>query len=268
MTVSGRGALATSRTRTALLALSLLGTLLFGSAFALSFLNPLLIERAAREVVRIEVERRVGQKIDELSDARVVALADRALRKTETDLERTKQAIRNEVPTKVANAVADMLKVDCECRRRLVENARRYESERLSSLTQVRERLSGLIESAYASVRNDLLREFRIFTLSNAVLFVLLGLVTLVRSGAALQLLAPATALVGAMVVAASLYLFGQNWLHTIVFGAYVGWAYAAYLAATALLLGDVLLNRARTTTLLLNALLSAAGSAAVLLPC
>jgi len=75
------------------LLLSLLGFLLFGGSFALSFLDPLRIERAAREVVRIEVERRVGEKIDRLSNARVAGLAQRALQQTEVDIERTQQAI-------------------------------------------------------------------------------------------------------------------------------------------------------------------------------
>ena len=43
-----------------LLLIGLSGTLLFGTAFVLSWLNPLLIEQAAREIVRIEIERRVG----------------------------------------------------------------------------------------------------------------------------------------------------------------------------------------------------------------
>jgi hypothetical protein len=56
--------------RRAILAISLLGLLIFGASFVLSFLNPLLVERAAREVVRIEVERKIGEKVDALSNTR------------------------------------------------------------------------------------------------------------------------------------------------------------------------------------------------------
>jgi len=254
--------------RRILVVVSLLGVLLFGGAFALSFLDPLLIEHAAREVVRIEVERRVGEKIDSLSNSRVAGLAQRALQNTEADIARTQRAIRDDVPRKVADVVANMLNADCECRKRLREYAQRAESDRLSSLTQVRERLVGLIESAYASVASSLVREFRIFTASNAVAFALLGFITLIRSGATLQLVLTAVVLIGAVMVTGSLYLFNQNWLHTIVFSQYVGLAYALYLVGVALLLADVALNRARVTTRLVNLALQAVGSAITAVPC
>lgn len=254
--------------RSALLALSLLGVLLFGGAFAVSLADPLLVERAAREVVRIQVEREVGEKIDSLSNSRATSFAQRALQSTDADIARTQRAIRDEVPRRVAAVVAAMLDADCECRKRLAEHAQKAVGERLSSLTHVRERLAGLIESAYASVARSLIREFRIFTASNAAAFALLGIVTLIRGRAALQLLLPALALVGSVVVTGSLYLFNQNWLHTIVFSDYVGLAYTLYLASVALLLSDVLLNRARVTTRLVNAAFQVVGSAATAVPC
>jgi hypothetical protein len=251
-----------------ILFVSALGAALFGGALLLSFVEPLLIERAAREIVRIEVERRVGEKIDDLSDKRIAGLAQRALQKTDVDIQRTQESIRADLPAKVARVVADMLKVDCECRKRMVEDARRGEFERLTSLGQVREKLVGLIESTYASVAANLMREFRIFTGANAVAFALLGIVTFFRRAAALQLALPAIVLVGAVCVTGSFYLFNQNWLHTIVFGEYVGFAYVAYLGAVSSLLADVVFNRARVTTQILNAAFEAVGSAGTVVPC
>jgi hypothetical protein len=254
--------------RNFLLALSLLGTLAFGGGFALSFVNPLLVERAGEQLLRIEIERRVGARIDGLAGSWLTGVGQSLLRRTDADIERTRQAIRDDVPRKVAEVVANMLDADCECRRRLVELARRSEDGRLGSLVQVRERLGGLVESAYASVARDLMREFRIFTASNALAFALLGLVTLVRRGAALQLALPAVVLVGAVAITGGLYLFQQDWLHTIVFGEYVGLAYAGYLAGVALLLADVVFNRARATTRMANLVLEAVGSAVIAVPC
>lgn len=254
--------------RTLLLIVSLSGALVSGGAFALSFLDPLLIERAAREVVRIEVERRVGEKIDALSNSRIAGLAKRALQNTEVDIARAQRQIREDVPRRVADVVADMLNADCECRKRLVEYAQKSESEHLTSLSQVRERLVGLAESAYASVTRNLMREFRIFSGSNAVAFALLGIITLVRRTATLQLILPAVVLIGAVLIASGLYLFNQNWLHTIVFSQYVGLGYMIYLSSAALLLADVLLNRARVTTQIVNAAFQLVGSAATAVPC
>lgn len=250
--------------RRVLIGLSLLGLLFFGGAFAISWLDAPLVERGARELLRIEVERRVGERIDALSNTRIAGLAKRALGDADADVALTARAIRDQVPRKVAEVVSNMLDADCECRQRLRDDLQGWEERRLSSRVQVRDKLVGLIESSYASVARSLLREFRIFTATNALAFALLGLVTVLRGRAALQLLLPALVLVTATGITGGLYLLGQNWLHTIVFGQYVGMAYVAYLAGVALLLGDVAFNRARATTLALAAL----GSAMITVPC
>jgi hypothetical protein len=254
--------------RSLLLMLGLLGTLLFGAAFTLSYANPLLIERAARELVRMEVERRTGEQMDALLDSRIATMAKRQLQRIDADIDRSRQALRNEVPRKVAQVIADMLDADCACRKRLADNAMGAESERLSALTTTRDRLRTLIESTYASVARKLMREFRIFTGSNAAAFALLVLVTLTRRRAGLQLALPAIALIGAVAATSGLYLFKQNWLHTIIFDDYTGFAHMAYLAIVAALLADILLNRGRVTTRIVNAFLRAFGSAASAVPC
>jgi hypothetical protein len=241
---------------------------LFGSAFALSYTHPLLIEQAAREVVRIEVEKRVGERIDSLSDSRIGDFAQRALARVDADIARAQQALRDEVPRRVAEVVASMLEPDCVCRQRLVERMQQAENERLASLTQVRERLTGLIESAYGSVTRSLMREFRIFTATNAAAFALLALVTLVRRRAGVQLVLPAAVLVGAVLLTGSVYLFNQDWMHTILFGQYVGLGYSAWLAGVALLLADIAFNRARVTTEIVNAAFNVVGAAASAVPC
>ncbi len=254
--------------RTIVLAIGILGAALFGSAFVLSLLNPILVERAAREVARIEVERRVNEKVETLSNSRVTDLARKALQKADVDIERAREAIRSELPRKVGNVIADMLDADCECRQRLLAYMERAEEERLSSLTQVREQLITLIESSYASVSQSLMREFRIFAASNMAAFALLAVIAAVRRKATLQLLLPAVVLVGSVAITGGIYLFSQNWLHTIVFAQYVGLAYAVYLLCVAMLLADVVFNRARATTQMVNLLLNAVGAAATAAPC
>ncbi len=235
--------------RKALLAISLLGLLIFGSGFVVSFLNPILIEGAAREIVRIEVESEVGRKIEKISDSRIVGIAQRALAKVDVDIQNTKKSLREEVPRKVAATVAAMLDADCECRRRRAEREKRSEEARLSSLMQLREHLQDIIESAYVSVASSLMRELRIFSSSNATAFALLGIVTFTRKKSAIQLFLPAVVLLGAVIITGGLYLFNQNWLHTIIFGQYVGLAYCMYLPGVALLLTDVAFNQAKVST-------------------
>lgn len=254
--------------RQALLLLGLVGATLFGSAFVISFLNPLLVERAAREIVRIEVERRVGEKIDVLSNSKVGALAQRALGKSDAEIAGARRDLAEGLPRRTAAVIANMLNADCECRKRLAQNAEGAFRDRIASLEQARAELNGMIESAYVSVTTNLMREFRIFSGSNAVAFALLALVTWFRRAAALQLVLPAVVLLGAAAVTGALYLFQQNWLHTIVFGQYWGMTYVVYLGAVAAFLSDVVFNRARVTTRLLNALFQIIGSTVHVVPC
>ncbi len=258
----------TSSVRGAIVALSLAGTALFGAAFVLSFLDPLLIERSARELVRLEVEKRVGEKVDELTDSTVMKMALKAIGKSAAEIETTKRQISGAVPQKVADIIANMLNVDCECRKRLKSLAEKHYNEKLSSLSQVQERLTHLIESAYAKVSAQLLREFRIFTGANAMVFALLAMVSFRRRAAAVQLILPAVVLLGAASASGYLYLFGQDWLHTILFSQYVGLAYFGYLSVAIALLADVVFNRARVCTRAINAALDTAGSGIVILPC
>lgn len=117
-------------------------------------------------------------------------------------------------------------------------------------------------------VAGALLREVRIFTAANALVFLLLFATTYARRRAGLQLLLPAVVLAGAAVLVAGLYLFGQDWLHTIVFSDYTGLTYFAYLGAAMLFLADVAFNRARVSTTIVNASFQAAGVALSAAPC
>ena len=254
--------------RKLLLATSLVGFVLFSAAFLTALFNPILVERAARELVRIEVEKRVGDKVMGLTNAKVAGFAGRILGKNEADLAEAKRDLANGVSVRVARVVEGMLDPSCSCRGRIAAYLQAQEQARIARLTQVQEKLTALIEQAYASVSTNLIKEFRIVSASNAVAFAALWLVTFFRRRAALQLLLPAVVLCGAVGITLVLYLFNQNWLHTIVYAEYVGWGYSGYLAAVAALLTDVVFNRARITSLLVNGASQVVGAAAHAVPC
>ena len=95
--------------RQTILGLSLAGTLLFGIAFILSWLNPIWIERMASTAVRVELEREAGERVDALSGAPIVGLAQRALGRTDAEIARTRDALRREIPANVARVATAML---------------------------------------------------------------------------------------------------------------------------------------------------------------
>lgn len=241
------------RWRQMLLVLCTAGLAVFGTLIVVSYATPLTVEQMAREVIRLEVERRVGARLDALSNTRLAGLARKALEKTTGDAELAEQALREQVPRRVANAVADMLNADCECRRRLERWAQDAAESRLGSLREAQARLSDLIEQAYASTRVQMLRELRIFSGANAVCFLLLGGFCLWRRPTVPQLLLVAATVLGALAVVGGFYLFKQDWLHTLVFGDYAGWAYASYLVAVTGLFADIAFYQARISSGLLS---------------
>jgi hypothetical protein len=254
--------------RRALLLLGILGAASFAAAFAWSFAQPLGTERLLRQLVQREVQQRVEARIDSVAEGGIATVARRALGRNDAEIDVLQRRLREASKARVDEVVVSMLQADCDCRQRIAGYLREARQARLDSLVEVRTRLVALAESAYARVSRELLHEFRIFTASNAIAFGLLAFTAWRRRSAGLQLALPALAIAGAIALAGSLYLFNQDWLHTIVFGDYLGWGYAAWLAVVASLLGDVLLNRARVSTRLANLGLNAVGATASAVPC
>lgn len=248
------------------LALSLVGTLLFGGALAYSVADPVGIERIGRELVRREVEKRVGERIDALNEGRLAGLAARLSERNRERLAEVSRRIKEELPAKVAAITREMRDPACTCRK-VAAAVLPDLAERLS-LTESINRLETMIRSKYMEVAGALTREFRIFTGANALVFAGLGLVTLAKRRAGIHLLPPVLILVGSAAIVGYVYLFGQNWFHTVVFGDYVGLVYFAYLGFAIAWLADILINRARLTSGIMNVVGSALGAAANISPC
>jgi len=245
--------------------ISILGVLAFGAAFVASYVNPTFVESIGREVVRREVERRVDEKIASLESTRIVSLAEHMLGRNKIDIAKTRQLIESGLPQKIAAVIAEMRNADCPCRNRIERTVVGFFKAHVDELTSIDERLTELIRAKYLDVAAALTREFRIFTGANAIVFALLGLTVLLRKQATVQLILPTIVLLGAAAIVAYLYLFQQDWLHTILFGDYVGLAYFGYLGVAVLFLADIAFNRARVIATLFGGV---AGAVVPVLPC
>lgn len=241
------------------------GAFVFAFGLAVSYARPTAIESLGAKLIRIQVERDVRAAVQSPAGAALVRLGSAALRRKQREAEalgRTAAGLR----ARIDQVSREMRDPACECR--LASAAAVVLESRAGRLKSVEERLTGLIRSRYQGVAAALMREFRIFCTANGLVLLLLGLAAVARPRAGVHLMLPAAILVGAAIVVGSLYLFQQNWLHTIVFGEYVGLYYFGYLAAAALGLGDVLLNRGRLTTWMINGVANGVGAAVSVSPC
>lgn len=237
--------------------LGLTGTLVFGLAFVLSWAAPGHVESIARELIRIEIEKRVNETIETLGSGPVAHLAGRLSARSRDDRDEARRRLAGDVPRAVARIVAEMRDPDCACRRPAGHAPALPFDWRTAHLGQINDQLTLLIRSQYLRIATGLTREFRIFTAANALVFLMLALAAVDRRRDGRELLVPALILLAAASGVAWIHLFGQNWLHTIVFDDYIGFGYFAWLGIAFAFLCDLIVNRARVT----RALLHSAGS-------
>jgi hypothetical protein len=250
------------------LALGVIGCAFFALAFLVSVVNPGLVEQGARSLIRFEVERKVHEKIEALDNHFLAGKAAVLAKNYAGELALTKRLVAQQLPARLADVIAEMQDLNCECRRKIETSIHSGFDWRIANIAALQERLTALIRSKYMETANQVIREFRIFTGTNALVFAFLLIAVWVKRRAGVHLLPAAFVLLATAAVTAFVYLFNQDWLHTLLFNDFVGFAYVGYLAGAFALLCDIIFNQARITAEAMNIVLSAVGSALQVVPC
>lgn len=250
------------------LVVAIIGSVLFSSLFLISFANPLFVEQVAKEIIRYRLESVAKEKIDSLSDNTLISRAQALSRQYEKQIEQLKQELADNVPAKVAAIMAEMRNLDCECRKKTEDWLRLKTEFRISSLSVMSQQLTSFIQGKYMETAEHLMKEFRIFTGSSAMAFIILFMAVFIKRKASAQLLFPAVLLFLSTVICAYFYIFQQNWLQTILFSSYVGWVYLIFIGVVFAFLCDIVLNRCRVTSFLANLLPDFGGEGVDFLPC
>lgn len=244
------------------------GFLLFAFVFVATFLSPIHFEQAGKEFIRTQVETKVSDKLENLLHPSLEKAAGFLAKQYQGEIASLQQALKEGLSEKVAAVVAQMGDLSCECRKKLAGNIRQGFDWHIASLSQAQFNLVTLIQGKYAEVVEKLLLDLRVFSGTNAVVFVLLVIVSFLKERAVAQLFLPGSLLFAATLFSTYFYLFEQNWFFTIIFNSYIGYGYIVYVSVVFLFLCDVVLNRSRVTTQIINQALSAIGSGESLTPC
>jgi hypothetical protein len=256
------------RMRLLILVVGILGAVLFWGLFVVSIASPTTIESMAREGIRFEIQRRIQGEISSLSNSAIASAAMKLLGKNEQSISETKAILEKEAASRVSKAIDKFLDPKCPCRAYFKELRRKILTDRVSDLSKVNERLSALIESKYVEVAEALMKEVRIFSAANAIGFSLLVFFAIFKPLARLQLVIPAVVLLVSLAAVAGVYLFGQNWFHTVLFNEYVGYSYFAYLGVALASFIDIALNKCRGSTVVFNSVAAILGSVVSAIPC
>ncbi len=248
------------------------GAVLFIFFLALTFHTPEWVEEFAADFIAKEVPDRVDAAIDSVqppSGASALSRAASAIyASNEEKIEAYRENLREKVHDRMADAIAEARDLDCDCRDKWAQWLQDGTHTEIRLLQRANQGITDFIQSTYARVVVDLKRDIRIFASANALVFLSIVSLVIWKPQVSLQLFVPGILAIVATLVCSYFYIFEQNWLLTIIFSEYLGFTYLAYLAVVFAFLCDIVLNRARVTTQIVNAALDAVGAVASAAPC
>ena len=253
----------------------LVGILIFLPLFVLTFIKPNLVESSARFFIESELRASVDEKIEAFRlpeqnklESILGAKAQELSKETEQRLEQIRIKLKEDMPSILADELARLRNLNCECRNKIEQNIRDTLQSRIVSLERTRSKIVDFSHAKYMDIVRNLTSDVRIFLAVNSVVFLLLLFASLMRPTAVRHLFFPGALMVVSTIVCSYFYLFEQNWIYSIIFNDYTGFAYLTYLLFVFAMLCDIVFNRARITTEFLNGCLQSVGAAASLVSC
>src|SRR5262245_3831798 len=193
----------------------------------MSFADPGFVEHTAKEVIRHQLQKKTREKIDALDEGFLMKQAEGMSKTHAEQMREAKRALVEGLPSRLAAVMAEMGNLDCECRKKIEQGFKKGFESRIQTLEMAEERLNAFMRAKYMDTAKQLSREFRSFTGINAAAFALLAVILLLKPAANIHLLPAALVLLASTGITAYSYLFNQNWLHTLLFNDYAGFAYA-----------------------------------------
>lgn len=253
----------------------LLGIVLFLPLFLLTFADPQLIEKSGKSFIEWKLQSKTDQKIDSIKlpeptkfEQMLGAKAKELRAKTETELESVKAQLKADLPAILATQLAKLRNLDCTCRAKWEQSFKVSMEAKLVSLQKAKSKLIDFTHVKYMEIVQKLTFDVRIFLGANTAIFIFLLLASFIQPRGMKQLFVPGALMLVSTIICSYFYLFEQNWFYTIIYGSYTGFAYIGYLALVFGILCDIVFNKARVTTEILNACLNAVGHAASAVPC
>lgn len=253
--------------------IGLVGTLLFSVLFSITFKIPGFVEDMGKDFIKSQIQKKTNEKIELVKavskDSKLAKLASVLYKKNQKQIDQIKDQLKNKAHEKITAVMAEMSDMSCECRKTYAEKIKQGFEFKLASLGSMNERLTDFMKGKYMEISTELKRDVRIFTGSNALIFLMLLIISFLKPQAIKHLFLPGILLFTATSVCSFIYVFEQNWLLTIIYNNYYGFAYLGFVGFVFLILCDIAFNKCRITSEIVNGLFNLVGSAATALaPC
>lgn len=267
-----------------LISISIVGTLLFGAVFGLTYMDPERVEKSARGWVAQEIERKIKDDFPQLFPPEAKEKGAQVFQKLQghlkKDIAKLRKILFSDLPDRIAESVAR----SCVCRMKNKdrEEVRRKHEEtrsRVKSLVvgilknKINKNLTlidhaeDMIQGHYLETIEQLMFDLRIFSGTNSLLCILILLIMSVKAGQERPLMLAGGILTAVTLVSSAIYIFGQNWFYTLMFNDYMGWGYVTLVGVILGLLLDIVFNKGRICSLIMEAIGQALGAIASVCP-
>ena len=248
--------------------IGLIGLILFGLFFSITFLSPEKVEESAKGFVKSKIEAEFRQKQQAIKDSTVTEAALNIAGKLGLEKEKIQSRLDDNLPEKIATIITSMCGYDCEKKKALTKSITSNYLERIKSIKIAESTLSDIVKGKYIEIVSDLKLDLRIFLGCNLMMFLILLVISFAKPKAVAHLFLPGLLLLVATILSSVMYIFGQDWFYTILYNDYMGFGYLAYLAVIFAFLMDISFNGSKITTEIINGILNAIGSAFSVMPC
>lgn len=256
-------------------AIGLLGMILFVPMMVMTFMDSYTVERAAKSFLERKLKSDLNKKIDsielpksQLLEKLLGAKAEALNKNADAKLTEYKQMLKNGLPAMMAEQFTQLSDPDCECRKKWKGRFTEIIDFEIASTENTKEKIANFLQAKYMETVERLTMDVRIFLGINALAFSVLFAASFLKPKATDHLFLPAVLLVLSTFICSYFYLFEQNWFYTIIYNEYTGFGYSAYLIGVFVILSDIVLNKAKMTTQIINTSANALGSAVHLSPC
>lgn len=246
---------------------ALLGVALFGFMFIATFQSQERLERSAKGFIQSQIEKEVTARQKAIAESSLAEAALSLAGRLGVEKEQLESNLTNNLPEQIAAVIASMCGYSCEMEKAISQSIAQEHKNRISRIEIAESTLGDIVRGKYLEIFQSLKADLQIFLGSNLMMFLLVLTASWTRPKATQHLFLPAILLVISTITASSIYIFGQDWFYTIVYNNYMGFGYLVYILVIFAFLMDILINKARVTTQIINGVANALGSALTLVP-
>lgn len=251
-----------------------MGAILFGTLFGLTYKDTQWFEDSAKEWVAQEIERRIQMDFPMLFPDRKEKPSNGMLNKLKDKLHERVKNLREKLFSDLPDQIAVEIAQWCTCRLKIEDKEaaqRKFDEIRISVRQDIiadikenikiktigLENVKALIKGHYIKIIEQLLKDFRIFSGSNVLIFLSILILSLIKTEHEKALMAAGGLVTCGTLASIAIYLFNQNWFHALLFNDYMGWGYLVYVATITGFLADVIFNKGKISIEVVMAILT-----------